>query len=307
MKFSVIVPVYNVEDYLKKCLDSIIGQTYTNFEIIIVNDGSKDNSQQIIDEYAQEYPSLIKALKKENGGLSDARNFGVKKATGDYILFVDSDDYINKELLEKLNEVIVRDQEPEIISFDAQVIHKDKKENTIVSKPDFSRLDGETAIDKFINNKQYFEPACFFAYNLKFWKKNKFAFQKGKYHEDFGLIPEVIVKTKAITSINFIGYYYLQREGSITKNNSKTKEKVYDILYFVDHQLIIANTIKNEKIRKNFCSYIANTAINQIEKLPINERRDYKKELKKRKIFDKILDDNILRKLKKVYLKIKNI
>jgi len=132
MKFSIIVPVYNVEDYLKQCLDSIIGQTYTNFEIIIVNDGSKDNSQQIIDEYEQKYPSLIKAFKKENGGLSDARNFGVEKVVGDYILFVDSDDYINKELLEKLNEVIVRDKEPEIISFDAQVIHKDKKENTIV-------------------------------------------------------------------------------------------------------------------------------------------------------------------------------
>ena len=101
-KISVIVPVYNTEKYIKKCLDSIINQTYSNIEIIIINDGSTDNSELIINEYLKEYPDKIKYYKKENGGLSDARNYGVTKATGDYICFVDSDDYIDINLFESL-------------------------------------------------------------------------------------------------------------------------------------------------------------------------------------------------------------
>ena len=93
LKISVIVPVYNVEKYLKQCLDSIVNQTYKNLEIIIVNDGTKDNSMKIVEEYLQD--KRIKVINKENGGLSSARNIGIKEATGDYISFIDSDDYIS--------------------------------------------------------------------------------------------------------------------------------------------------------------------------------------------------------------------
>ena len=96
MKFSIIVPVYNVEKYLKRCLDSIQNQTYDNFEVIIVNDGSPDHSQEIIDEYVKHDDRFL-SYQKENGGLSDARNYGVKYATGDYLLFVDSDDYVSSD------------------------------------------------------------------------------------------------------------------------------------------------------------------------------------------------------------------
>ena len=102
MKFSVIVPIYNVEKYLSKCFDSILNQTYSDFEIIAVNDGSPDNSQEIIDQYKANYPQKIKAFTKQNGGLSDARNFGIQRADGDYLLFIDSDDYINPVLLQRL-------------------------------------------------------------------------------------------------------------------------------------------------------------------------------------------------------------
>ena len=93
MKVSVIVPVYNVEKYIKKCLNSLVNQTLDEVEIVVVNDGSPDNSQKIIDEYTKKYKN-IKSYVKKNGGLSDARNYGIKKATGKYISFVDSDDYI---------------------------------------------------------------------------------------------------------------------------------------------------------------------------------------------------------------------
>lgn len=100
LKISVIVPVYNVEKYLKQCLDSIVNQTYKNLEIIIVNDGTKDNSMKIVEEYLQD--KRIKVINKENGGLSSARNIGIKEATGDYISFIDSDDYISLNMYEDL-------------------------------------------------------------------------------------------------------------------------------------------------------------------------------------------------------------
>ena len=102
---SIIVPVYNVEKYLKKCLDSILSQTYKNFEVIIVNDGSPDNSQKIIDEYKKKDKRII-VLEKENGGLSSARNYGIEHANGKYISFVDADDYIEKDYVEKLYDCI---------------------------------------------------------------------------------------------------------------------------------------------------------------------------------------------------------
>ena len=95
MKFSIVIPVYNVEGYIEKCLNSIKIQTYSNFEVIIVNDGSPDNSEKKIKTFLKD--KRFKYYKKENGGLSDARNYGIKYTTGDYLLFVDSDDYIDKK------------------------------------------------------------------------------------------------------------------------------------------------------------------------------------------------------------------
>ena len=101
---SVIVPVYNVEKYIRVCLDTLVHQTLSNIEIIVVNDGTKDDSQKIIDEFSSLYPDKIIALKKENGGLSDARNYGLEHASGAYVGFVDSDDYTDIEMYQKLYE-----------------------------------------------------------------------------------------------------------------------------------------------------------------------------------------------------------
>ena len=100
-KISIIVPVYNVELYLEKCIESIINQTYTNIEIILVDDGATDSSGNICDLYSKK-DSRIKVIHKRNGGLSDARNVGIEKAVGQYLMFVDSDDYIDKTMCEKL-------------------------------------------------------------------------------------------------------------------------------------------------------------------------------------------------------------
>ena len=109
VKVSVVVPVYNVEKYLDKCFNSLVKQTLKDIEIIVVNDGTKDNSQDIIDKYVKKYKN-IKAYKKTNGGLSSARNYGIKKCTGEYIAFLDSDDYVEYDMYEKLyNKAISED------------------------------------------------------------------------------------------------------------------------------------------------------------------------------------------------------
>ena len=102
MKVSVIVPVYNVEKYISKCLDSLVNQTLKDIEIIVVNDGSPDNSQKIIDEYVKKYPDKVKSYIKENGGQGSARNYGIELSTGEYIGFVDSDDFVELDMFEKM-------------------------------------------------------------------------------------------------------------------------------------------------------------------------------------------------------------
>ena len=122
-KYSIIIPVYNTEAYLKKCLDSIINQTYKDFEIIVVNDGTKDNSQDIIDMYVDKY-ECVKSIVQENQGLSVARNNGIKKARGKYFLVLDSDDYFEKGLLEELNKELEKNGDVDLMRFQVRNISK---------------------------------------------------------------------------------------------------------------------------------------------------------------------------------------
>lgn len=109
MKFSILIPVYNVEQYLRECLDSVIKQSFKDFEVILIDDGSTDNSGKICDEYAKKYPNIIKVFHKKNEGLLLTRRFGLKKAQGEYIIFVDSDDYISTDLLKEVTNVLKKD------------------------------------------------------------------------------------------------------------------------------------------------------------------------------------------------------
>ena len=136
-KVSVIVPVYNVEHYLSKCLDSLVNQTIDDYEIIIVNDGSPDDSQSIIDEYQKKYPDLIKSFIKENGGLSDARNYGMEKANGEYVSFVDSDDYLKDSALKEMYDFAVLGNY-DLVVCDTVNVYDDGREQLIKSNLDYS-------------------------------------------------------------------------------------------------------------------------------------------------------------------------
>lgn len=217
-KISVIVPVYNVEKYIDKCLDSLVNQTLSDIEIIVVNDGTKDSSQDIIDRYAKKYKN-IKAYKKENGGLSSARNYGLTKATGDYIAFLDSDDYVNYDMYEKLyNKAIEED-------FDMVVCNT----NYIYDKKIVPTL---TNLEKDIKSKDEVKKAMTYLYPAvwnKLYNKRLFKddikFKDKVWFEDVEFIYRLYPSINSIGTIDDYLINYVQREGAITHTVDK---RLYD-------------------------------------------------------------------------------
>lgn len=222
-KVSIIVPVYNVENYLAKCLDSLINQTLQNIEILVVNDGSTDNSEQIIQEYAQKYPEKIKAFNKENGGLSDARNFGIDRSTGDYIGFVDSDDYVTATMFEEMLNLAEKHQSKMVICNIQKVDQHGnvtQKLTQIPNMPEKIELESHFSV---------FSDLSYFACNKIFEKGlfNQRRFKKGAHFEDIQLIPQLLLECDAIAQTQNFHYQYLERTDSITKTHT---EKGLDIL-----------------------------------------------------------------------------
>ena len=298
MKFSIIIPVYNVEKYIDKCLDSISKQTYKNYEVIIVNDGTKDNSVQIIEKYIKKNEKL-KLLTKENGGLSDARNYGLKYATGDYLLFVDSDDYIDKNLLEKLNDIL-KEKEYDLIKFKINLVDEEGK---LIRKEFGIQASKEVSIKEMFE-QEFCEPAWTYCYNLNFWNKNKFKYEKRMIHEDFGLTPQIIMTSNNIYYLNYYGYNYVQRKHSIMSEKSLEKDlkKAYDMLKQFDR--LINVKYKNNDYLNVYKSFLANAVISKSNTLSGKEKKLYIKKLKERKVFDLLITDTLVRKIKKIIFKL---
>ncbi len=310
MKFSVIVPVYNVEKYIANCLDSILSQSFDDYEVLIINDGSPDNSQEIIDGYVERNPEKIKGFVKENGGLSDARNYGVKRAEGEYIVFVDSDDYLAPDMLEKLGEEINKN-EPDIIGINCHMVDKEGNIFWGMTKPVRQNISGEEAIVSLVFNKECFEPAWSYIYKKSFWDENGFEYMKGIYHEDFALTPLVILKGKKISFLDYYGYFYVSNQEGITKNLNpeKIRRLAYDLLKGYDYLVSEYKKIelKDEYCGKLFMHYISSSVIVKLEGLNDKElKNEYRKELKKRRIADNIMSDTLKRKIRKTFIKLKN-
>ncbi|MCL8535827.1 glycosyltransferase family 2 protein [Chryseobacterium gallinarum] len=220
---SIIVPVYNVEKYLAKCLDSLVNQNLQEVEIIVVNDGSKDGSEEIIRNYAQKFPEKIKAFSKENGGLSDARNYGIDKATGKYIGFVDSDDFVTREMFEDMFLLAEKHQAKMVVCN----IQKVNEAGEITQKlPQLPNMPEKINLKE---NLSVFSDLSYFACN-KLFRKELFdgkRFKKGVHFEDIQLIPQLLLECEAIAQTQKFHYQYLERTDSITKTHT---EKGLDIL-----------------------------------------------------------------------------
>lgn len=219
IKVSVIVPVYNVEKYLEKCLDSLAKQTLKEMEVIIVDDGSPDNSDKIIKEYVKKYHNFT-CYKKKNGGLSSARNYGLKYAKGHYIAFLDSDDYVTSDMYLKMYEKAITN-DFDMVVCDVNYVYPDK--SWIAS----SNIKDDTTNIKGVMNNIY--PA---AWNKIFKKDllidNNLYFKEGVWFEDIEFIYRVLPYVRNIGVIHEAFNQYVQRPGSITNTVNK---KIYDYVY----------------------------------------------------------------------------
>ncbi len=211
---SIIIPIYNVEKYLKECLDSILGQTYKNLEIILVDDGSPDNCGNICDEYLKK-DSRIKVIHKTNGGLSDARNHGINIATGEYICFVDSDDYIDKYYIEKLYMTIKKEG---VKLAQCNILRVDDEKN-ILKKIGYEKKVVKSG--KNIIKEQY---GVHVIENTVVWNKmyaielfKDIRFPVGKIHEDEFTTYKILYNLDKVAIIDDYLYYYRENDDSIMK------------------------------------------------------------------------------------------
>lgn len=219
---SVIVPVYNVEKYLTRCIDSIIGQTYRNLEIVLVDDGSPDNSPAICDEYAQK-DSRITVIHKENGGAASARNAGLEIIKGEYVFFLDGDDFIHYQCIDKLNEIAAANQ--------CDIVQCDFEKGTADV---FSSVEKKYSL-AFYNCEQALSG---FRYKTIVWGKllkrkmlEEVRFPEGKIYEDEAVYYRFTYCAARIAITDEKLYYYFQSANSVMRNDAKeTKEYFTDIL-----------------------------------------------------------------------------
>lgn len=232
MKVSVIVPVYNVEDYLEKCLFSLVNQTLRDIEIIVVNDGSTDNSQDIVDKYKKDN-SNIKSYIQKNKGQAAARNFGLRYCTSDYVTYVDGDDYIELNMLESLYNEVIKDDYDIIISD----IIKEEDGKAYVFK-NYWKVKDE--VNKNFMTSHMGPVARL--YKRKFLLDNKFRFLEGVIYEDLGSIPMLGMYTNKIGYVDSAYYHYVIRNGSSMKQ-IKYNKKMEDIFKVMDN---LSNKISEE-------------------------------------------------------------
>ena len=315
-KISFIVPVYNTGLYIKKCLDSIINQTFKEeIEIILIDDGSTDNSDELIKEYIENSNSkdLMKYYTKKNEGIAKTRNFGIDKANGEYIFFVDSDDYIDKETIKMLKPYI--DNDIDIIKFKLQRIDKNNNILEKVDGPVFEETSGEEAFNMLYSEDVLLDSPCVYVIKRNMFTQNNFKFNR-TYHEDFGLIPLIILKAKSFVSIPDYLYYYVQGENSITRNDdySKTIKKFEDALYHYDNAIEkIKKMNLNKKSKENAKIFYTNAVILKLYEIKEEDENKFIKEIEKRKMYKNIKPRNIKQIIKrnllhfnvKLYLKMR--
>ncbi|MFR7874032.1 MAG: glycosyltransferase [Christensenellales bacterium] len=217
-KVSVVVPIYNVEKYIKKCMDSLVNQTLQEIQIIFVNDGSTDESGNIAKEYASKYPNKIIYLEKENGGLSDARNFGMRYAEGEYIAFLDSDDYVENTMYEEM-------------------YNKALQENSDYVECDFLwEYPDKTKKDKrnsYNNKKEMLTNVRVVAWNKlikrEILEKNNISFPKGLRYEDIEFTYKLIPYLNKVSYVDKEFVHYVQRNNSIANVQNERTAEVFTI------------------------------------------------------------------------------
>ena len=226
MQFSLIIPVYNVEQYLKACLNTVVTQSYSDFEVICINDGSTDGSGLVLDEYAAKY-SNISIINQVNKGLSATRNAGIRAAKGDYIFFLDSDDWIEPDTLKILAE---KQNGEDLLCFNGRRYFEDGRTETPDTGIVEDRLTGWEYYNKYalVSRKFHFVCTVLRLYRREYLLKNNLFFEEGIYHEDNLFTPLACYYAKSVKVIPDILYVYRIREGSITQ--TANVQRLFDMI-----------------------------------------------------------------------------
>lgn len=290
MKFSVIVPVYKVEGYLEQCVESVLQQTYTDFELILVDDGSPDRCPEMCDNFSQK-DTRIKVIHKKNGGLSSARNAGLDIATGDYVVFLDSDDFWNDE--NALQEVYDKAKfGTDIVIFGCTDwdIHTNKK---VVSRSSYNQEimqsnDKNMILHYLLSEKKLPGGSTVFMTRRKIIQRNSIAFKEGINSEDYDWVLEVFLNADSFAAIDNPFYTYRKgRIGSITTvPNMKT---INGIIYTVEKWIEKANTIDNDTIKRDVLNYLAHIYTTGVVMLARLKGKDKKMATKRLKVYEDVL------------------
>lgn len=275
---SVVIPIYNVEKLLKKCILSVINQEYKNLEIILVDDGSTDSSGIICDEIAT-IDNRIKVIHKENGGLSSARNAGIDIATGKYIGFVDSDDYIDKRMYKELYNSL-KNNDAEIAVCSRNVVDEQGK---ILKKTESYLNETMTSDEALIRFFNFIidTSSCDKLFDIKLF--NSIRFPIGKQGEDRFIMHKLIYNSKKVSTIQLKGYNYVQREGSITKNKKINKDGIEAVQQHIE----FCKNTNQDWIKYAQTSYaiviiwVYNKFLEQKQKCPKKEEQEYRKKVRK--------------------------
>lgn len=256
---SIVLPVFNVEKYLERCIKSILEGTYKDLELVIVNDGTKDDSENIIIRYLEKYNNIT-YIVKENGGLSHARNVGYTYAKGEYIAFFDSDDYIEKDMYEKLM-AKVKDYNYDIVVCDLYMEYEQTGKKIYVGSNVEKEYKDVEEDNNEINIRKEIMENIYIAVHNKIYKKeliektfeNGMPFVNGMYYEDIVYTYSILQNTRSISFVKEPLYYYVQRIGSISNNYDK---KLYDIITSVE--MLIENAVENNRFEdyKEILEYI---------------------------------------------------
>lgn len=279
---SIVVPVYNVERYIRRNLESLVNQTYENIEILVINDETPDNSVEIIKEYEEKYPKKVFLFNKKNGGLSDARNYGLKKAKGKYIVFIDSDDYVEHKMIEELYQSIKQNKSDISICNIIDEYEESGKtqiySNYIPEAPCSIYEDKKQMLNRFAAwNKMY---------DIDLFKKNKLTFDKGFIYEDLRLVLKIYLYANKISYTDKALYHYIIRSGSIM--TSANLEKNYNIVLAMNN---LTEYYKKEKKYKEFIQELEYLAIDHaliatsVRIIKISKFNELKKNLKPYKDF----------------------
>lgn len=219
-KVSVIVPFYNVEKYIEKCLDSLVNQTLEEIEIILVNDGSQDNSEEKAKEFEKRYPNKIKYYKKANGGLGDARNFGIKYASGEYIAFLDSDDFVELTMYEEMYKK-AKQENADMVECDFWWEYPNKKKedigNTYSNPKEMLYKSRVVAWNKLIKREIY-------------EKYPEARFSVGLRYEDVEGFYKILPYIKKVVFVRKCFIHYIQRQGSISNTQNQKNEEIFTVL-----------------------------------------------------------------------------